>query len=374
MKLLRIVHVASHDRIASGGSIQLIRAAIGQHRQGHRLTCVFRRGGLGGRSGHSSLGGLREAGPAVETVWMNGPGRWLGLRRLRRILADADIVHAHRERALAFVLTALGHGPTPFALLAQRGNSNPVRPKVKRIFLDPRLDMIVAVAQTVRDGLVGAGVPGERVRVIYGSVDTGRFHPEVDGSALRDELGVAGGVPLVGVLANLDGKKSHGDFLLAAALVLESRPDARFVAIGGGDVAAHQQRAEALGLGSAVRFVGFREDTPACLAALDVSVNCSTRSEGLTGALRESLAMARPVVCTEVGGNGELVVDGETGVLVAPGDVEALARGILWTIENPEEALERAGRGRRIVEEEMTDGIRLGRLEKLYREILARKA
>jgi glycosyltransferase involved in cell wall biosynthesis len=305
---------------------------------------------------------------------MTGLRGVLNRPRLRRLIRGADVVHVHRERALGFVLRALPPGPPPFALVGHRGNSNPLSARHRALLADPRVDVVVAVAREVRDILVEGGLAPERVRVIYGSVDTEAFRPGLDGARLRRDVGVEASAPLVGLLANLDGKKDHGTFLAAAARVRRERPETRFVLVGGGDEEPFRRRAAELGLGEVIRFAGFREDAAACLAAFDVSVNCSDRGEGLTGAVRESLAMARPVVCTRVGGNAELVEDGRTGRLVEPGDPEALAEAILWTLAHPGEAAVLAARGRETVLREMRPEVRQARLEGLYREILARKA
>jgi len=283
------------------------------------------------------------------------------------------VVHAHRERALEFVLDAIGDTVSGFALVTQRGNSNAPSKRHRRLLADPRVDLVVAVAGVVRDRLVAGGIPEEKVHVVYGSVDPERFHPGVDGSGVRRELCVPEGAPLVGLLANLDGKKDHVTFLEASARVRRIRPDARFVLVGRGDDRDLRRQGVELGLGEAVIFAGFREDVPECLAAFDVSVNSSSRSEGLSGSIRESLVMARPVVCTRVGGNTEAVVDGETGRLVDPGNPEALAEAILWTIDHPDEAAGLARRGREFVLSEMHPDVRQARLETLYRELLSRR-
>jgi glycosyltransferase involved in cell wall biosynthesis len=108
------------------------------------------------------------------------------------------------------------------------------------------------------------------------------------------------------------------------------------------------------------------------LAALDVSVSASaTPWEGLSGVMRESLAMARPVVCTDVGGNRELVRDGETGRLVAPGDAAALAAAILELLADRELARRLGDNGRRLAEQRFSNAARARTMEALYRRLLA---
>ncbi len=298
----------------------------------------------------------------------------MALSRLRGLLVgakDLDVVHVHRERALEFVLDALEATTPDFALVVQRGNSNLPSERHRQLLLNPRVDVVVAVAGVVRDRLVEGGVPGEKIRVVYGSVDPERFHPDVDGSGFRNDIGVPEDAPLVGLLANLDGKKGHDTFLEACGRVRRIRRDARFVLVGHGDAQDLRRQGDEIGLGGALACAGYREDAPNCLAAFDVSVNSSSRSEGLSGSMRESLVMARPVVCTRVGGNTEVVIDGQTGRSVEPGDPAALADAILWTLDHPREASEMARRGRESVLSEMHPDVRQAKLEALYRELLS---
>jgi glycosyltransferase involved in cell wall biosynthesis len=125
-------------------------------------------------------------------------------------------------------------------------------------------------------------------------------------------------------------------------------------------------------LGARVRFTGARGDIPHVLAALDVSVSASaTAWEGLSGVMRESLAMARPVVCTDVGGNRELVRDGDTGRLVPPGDPAALAAAILDVLSDPDRARAMAARGHRLAVTTFSNAARAQAVEAIYRRVLA---
>jgi glycosyltransferase involved in cell wall biosynthesis len=119
-----------------------------------------------------------------------------------------------------------------------------------------------------------------------------------------------------------------------------------------------------------VIFAGFTEEVPAALAALDVVVCASLRGEGLTGALREALAMARPVVSSDVAGNRELVLNERTGLLVPPGDPAALAAAIARMLNDTELARNCAARGRQRVLELCTDDRRAVQVEWVYRELL----
>jgi glycosyltransferase involved in cell wall biosynthesis len=104
-----------------------------------------------------------------------------------------------------------------------------------------------------------------------------------------------------------------------------------------------------------------------------VCVDASYAGLGLTGSLREALAVETPVIGTEIEGNPELIKDGETGCLFPPRDIDALARAILRMVEDPEHARGMARAGRQRVEAEFSMAAKVGRTEALYRRLLRAK-
>jgi glycosyltransferase involved in cell wall biosynthesis len=209
-------------------------------------------------------------------------------------------------------------------------------------------DRIVTSGEAVASIVAAAGVPRERIVAIGPGIDTQRFHPRVSGSAVRAELGLTG--PAVGLVANIRGSKGHRFFLEAAREVLRAHADARFVIVGDGvgfdDV---RRRVTELGLDERVLMTGFRRDIPEVMAALDVLVLPSIKSEAMSQVIPQALAVGTPVVGTTVGGTPELVRDGETGRLVPPADAAALARAILDLLGDRERARAMARRGQALV-------------------------
>jgi glycosyltransferase involved in cell wall biosynthesis len=137
-----------------------------------------------------------------------------------------------------------------------------------------------------------------------------------------------GGPKLVGMVANLRSVKGPDVFLRAAAIVAAENPAATFRMAGEGDEASARRRICELGLNDRVELVGSVRDVPALLSELDVAV-LTSHSEGLSNALLEYMAAARPIVATAVGANVELMEDGVHGLLVPPGDADAVALAIL---------------------------------------------
>jgi len=316
-------------------------------------------------AGFAHLGAFRAA---VDPV---GAARLAALLRAERI----DVVHAHKGggRTLALVAGLFGAGPP---LVVNRGVSFPLSLAGRWLDGSRLVARVVAVCEAIKADLVRQGVPAEKIEVVYSGTDTERFDPaRVDGTRVRAELDLAPDAPLVTQIGVRE-PKGNDDVLRAFARVRAARADARLLLVG----ARPQTRppleslVDTLGLGAAVSIWGYRDDIPEILAASTVSVDASHTGLGITGALRESLAMATPVVATALMGNPELVRHDETGLLVPPRDPAALAAAVLRLLADPPwaRALGRAGRQR--VTERFATRVKVERLEALYRRVAARPA
>jgi glycosyltransferase involved in cell wall biosynthesis len=263
----------------------------------------------------------------------------LALRALM-VAQAVDVVHTHSSvDSWVAGLAARARG---LPVVRSRHVSIPIP---RRRGLVYRLaDRIIASGEAVASVVAAAGVPRTRIVAIEPGIDTTRFHPRVSGAAVRAELGLAG--PAIGLVANIRGSKGHRFFLEAAREVLRARPDARFLIVGDGigfdDV---RRRVAELGLAERVIMTGFRRDVPEVMAALDVLVLPSVKSEATSQVIPQALAVGTPVIGTTVGGIPDIVRDGETGRLVPPADASALARGILDLLADPAAARAMARRG-----------------------------
>ena len=371
---LKILLIDSHAKIERGGAIQCARLASALAERGHQVTCLFDAG-----KGRSVEGAewdrMASAGVRILRTRLSNP---IAMRSFRRTLAELapDIVHTHNNRALYFLAGATFNRRN-FGWVANRGTEysllrEPPAWAIHRYWVD----RIIPVADAVKRRLVRDGIPEDKLYTIFGSFDAGRFNPAAtSGAAMRAALGVPADAPLVGMAASFkSSKKGQADFLRAAEKVLEAHPETYFVLAGDGSPARALALASRLGIGERVRFPGVVGDMPAALTAMDIAVCASRRGEGLTGSLREALAMGRPVVTTDVAGNRELVRHGETG-LVCPGrDPAALAAAILRLLSDRPEAARLGSAGRRLVLAQCTDEFRAARVEQVYRELVAERA
>jgi len=178
------------------------------------------------------------------------------------------------------------------------------------------------------------GGPSGRVLIIHNGVDIHRFSPGCGGLVVRCELGLEPDEVAVGIVGNFSAVKRHELFLRAAAIVAPDLLHVRFLVIGRevfpenrGREAALRAGALRLGLKGRVSFLGSREDMPEIMDALDILVS-TCEVEACSRAILEAMASGTPVIASDAGGNPELVVPDETGLLFPPGD----AKGLAWAL------------------------------------------
>jgi glycosyltransferase involved in cell wall biosynthesis len=228
-----------------------------------------------------------------------------------------------------------------------------------------------AAERFIRDRIM----PPSLLRVIPNGIDTDRFQrlPTGTRESLRSSLGVGEEFVWLAV-GRFVSAKDYPNLLHAFARVCERAPDAGLLLVGRGALQGDTEAlVQSLGLADRVRFLGVRQNVPELMSAADGYV-LSSAWEGMPIVLLEAAAAALPIVATAVGGNEEVVRDGETGLLVPPKDSEALARAMLQLMEMPQG--ERRSMGRRGLEHVQTQyGLNrvVDRWDAIYREVLARK-
>ncbi len=237
----------------------------------------------------------------------------------------------------------------------------------------------VGVCRSIRDAAAGR-MPGRAHHAVEipSMVDLAAF----DGAMrlpTRAALGIGDGMPLVGWVGRLDAKKRVEDFIDAAAIVHHSRPDARFVIVGGPDAfmpdyaAALRTRVKTLGLDNAIDFLGDRADVPALLSALDIFVWLS-RGEGMPHVIAEAGAASLPVVATRDNGTAEQIDDTVSGIFVPHEDPPAVAAAILDLIGDPDKRLRLGAQLRTKVEAEYAVTAVVPQWEALIDEVMAERA
>lgn len=284
----------------------------------------------------------------------------LRLRRFAQIVRDRspDVVHTYFFWPILFgrLLKAAGlisvlvenredegfnWGPHEYGLLRLTGSL---------------VDRVICVSEAVRSVVVEReGLSLDRTTVIHNGVEMPEMVSEQSVSGLRNDLSIPSGAPVVGMVSNLNrAVKGVDRFVDAVTPLLAEVPDVRCLVVGGGpDESVFRQEARRRRLEDRLLFTGYREDIDRLYALMDVSV-LTSRSEGLSLTLLESMSHGLPVVATKVGGNPEVVVEGQTGFLIPEGNMSLFVDRLVALLKDRDLRRRMGKMGQRRVREEFT--------------------
>lgn len=375
MKRLRVLHVTA----TTTGGVGLLILFLIRHldRREFDLSVAFGRGYLLDKE-------FDEAGVqayALSTSRRIGVFSIIkGIVEVYRILARGrfDIVQSHTSVGGLIGRLAGWAARTPVVMWTVHGlGSHPGHAPWKRNLLriverqlDRLTDHYVAVSRDLLEQGVRAGIyRADKVTVIPNGLQLDHVPVEFDVRAKREQLGIPEDCPVIGTITRLEPQKANEEFLHAVARIAPEMP--RLVVLIAGDGPERQQLealAERLGLVPQVRFLGWRTDAVELLGALDVFC-MSSRWEGCPMVLLEAMAMRRPVVATDIGGVREIVVDGETGLLVPCADSGAMAAAIGRLVTNDGDRQRMGEAGRRRVEQVFGAPDMLAGYARLYRRL-----
>lgn len=209
-------------------------------------------------------------------------------------------------------------------------SAHPISTKIE-LFLHSRMDMVCGNSLAVLKDLTDEGVEKRRLRLIYNGIDMASFSRPLDRSKERIQKEIPERSFVFVLVANLIPYKGHADLIDALARIKNDLPENWLLLCLGRDDgigASLKAQAETLGLNEHIRFLGSRRDVNDFLRLADVGLLCS-HEEGFSNAILECMAAALPMVVTDVGGNAEAVVDGETGYVVPAHNPELLGQAIL---------------------------------------------
>jgi glycosyltransferase involved in cell wall biosynthesis len=348
------------------------RATVELERAGHDAVLVCRQ-----RSEARVIRRAREAGVTrIETLALSSGLAPLSdaadLRRLVTWLPSAQVLHVHRSKEHWLAALANRRSPLRRPLVRTRHIVQPVRPHaLNRWLYGHATDLVVTVTEAIRRQLVASGLgTAERVVALPGGVDADRFNPETaraGAARARAALGLAADVPVIGLVSGFRVMKGQQTAVEAAARLAAAGCRFHLLLIGQGPfIPRVRELVERVGLAERVSILGFVDDLPAAMAALDVALYAALESDGMSRVLFEYLATGVPVVASRVGVVPEVLDDGRTAMLVPPGEPALLAGAIARLLDDA--ALRRAvgGAGAELVRAHFSGARLAERLAALY--------
>lgn len=357
-----------------------------------RVVCDLARA-FNGDEFRTSVCCLDEVGELGEQLQKEGVGVYLlgrraGLdfslvRRLRVLYRQEQIsiVHAHQYTPYFYAATAaLGAKLTP-VIFTEHGRHWPDRLRIKRAlanrFLRITTPAYTAVSDFSRQSLIRyEKIPGSAIRVIYNGIRLNGARRDIDDrERVRREAAINSQDLLILSVGRLDPIKDFAILIRAFSSVVKEMPNSFLWIAGDGDATYKQsleQLVGELGLSQNVKFLGTRRDVDSLLDACDLfALSSITEASSMT--VLEAMAMRRAVLATRTGGNPELVIPGDTGMLVPVGDVSAMAAAMLRLLKDPEQRKRMGRNGSQKVKQNFSWDLSLAQYRDLYRSISGKK-
>ena len=369
---LTIVQVATNSEAWGGLEIHLLTLADQLRARGHRVI-------VAGWPGKFILSRARSLGLETFEATVKRQADWTDFGRLRDFFRreKVDVIHAHNQEDSLVPAAAACVAGVPVSVLTWH-LPYPFRNRLRgRLILALLQKRLIAVSGSVSDMHTENGISPEKIEVIHHGTDIEAFHTlTADAPALRAKLGLAPEDLAVGIVGRVAVEKGHRVLFEALRLLADRHPCLRAVVVGNGpDMPGLRRDLAAMGIAKKeVVFTGFRDDVNGVAAALDIVAVPSVWPEPSSPAILQAMALGKPVVASRVGGTPELVVDGETGLLVPVSDPVALAEALSRLADDPTERrrMGEAGRARAAAQfslRRMVDSV-----EALYRREYQRAA
>jgi len=315
---------------------------------------------------------LRYRRSASAMGKLNYGVRWVrAIVRLRHIIDAERIALVHSNSTQAHLAAGVAARRCRVPAIWHVRDLTPLRGLGR--YLSRHADSIVAISRAVAAHLYAQAVEPHKVSVIYNGIDAETYAARAKENPFAREASTR----LVTMAAQMVPWKRHEDFIRAMSVAQKMVPEGRGLIVGADifrEEAAYRARLERLAreLGAAqwLVFLGYRADLPAILGASDVVVVPSA-AEPFGRVALEAMALGRPVVGTRAGGLPELVIEGETGLLVGPGDWRALGAAIARLLQDTSLAIRLGQQGMRRVREQFGIAATVRALEDLYQKMLS---
>ncbi|MFP4082120.1 MAG: glycosyltransferase family 4 protein [Candidatus Aminicenantes bacterium] len=299
----------------------------------------------------------------------------LAVLRLAIAMRDEKclLVHFHDAHSVSVGGMAASLAGVPLRVVSRRVDFPLKSSCFSRQKYTRNIDAVVAISEGVKKVLVKGGLCAEQIQVIPSGIDFSPYQEASTSDYLRREFSFAPDDYLVGMVAHLADHKGHKYLIRATRILKEHTPRIKIIIVGEGPLRMElNKEARVSRVEDMVFFLGFRKDVPRILSSLDLFV-LSSYLEGMGTSILDAMACRLPVVATRTGGIPEVVIHGETGLLVPPRSPAALAKAILKLYGDRDLALRLGKRGYEVVHQKFSAQAMAGRMVRLYEKLAAQK-
>jgi len=373
-KIIRILFLDHHKEIIGGGQISLLQLLKGLHREEFQpvICCP----GPGEFS-------IEAKGTKLKIVYMPMPSFksfkiftiFSSIRKIIRTIKeeDIDLIHSNSSRSMIYAALVRIFYKIPILWHIRITERDAILDRI----LQPFASKIIAISKAVAKRFSWMKNQ-EKIAIIHNGLDLKEFNNCSSFPKIKEEFYIKKATVLIGTAAKLQPKKGIHVLLQAIPLIRKYFSNAKFLIIGNDadpkeqylqkltEIARHSKEEKN------IIFTGFRRDIPQLMSALDIFVMPSL-IEPFGRVLLEAMAAEKAIVASRVGGIPEIVDDGETGILVPPGDTKKLAEAIISLIQNKSMREMMGKKGRKRVEEQFSIEKNVELTEKLYKKVLDHK-
>lgn len=334
----------------------------------------------GGKNGNQYIESAKERGLEIAVVDDNGSFDIGAVAKIKKLIRkyNVDILHTHEFRS------------NLFGVLAARQKRIPIVTTVHGWIVNSKKDLLYSFADKILlsffDSVVTVSnkhsdflnkryfVPKRKLLTVHNTLEVGSYKVLRGDKEFKSSLGLKGSDILIANIGRLSPEKGQDIFLRAAKNILAKHDNVYFTLIGiGPDQSRLEEMVDCLGIAENVIFSGYQKNMNSVYNGLDLVVQ-SSYTEGMPNVVLEALLLEVPVIATDVGGTAEIMTNMCEGLLIPPKSLEILERSILQFLENPEELIQMARKGReRILQDFNSDG-RVEKLEKLYSQLAQKSA
>lgn len=343
---MKVLHVEA-GRYLYGGARQVLYIAQGVAQAGHDSIVVCPEGAVIATA-------ARELGLEVIELPMKGDADVGLVFRLRRLIRqhNPDIVHLHSRRG-ADIFGGLAAKWCGVPSVVSRRVDNPESTFVTR-WKYGLFNHVITISEGIRQVLIAQGLDPTSVSCVRSALVAEEFQSPRPRADFLKEFDLADEAIVLGVVAQLIERKGHRFLFEVLPRVLTDHPNVRVIIFGQGPGREPlEQRVLENGLSDSVQFAGFREDMPDWLAHLNILVHPALM-EGLGISLLQASAAGVPIVASRAGGMPEAVKEGETGLLITPGNTAELETALRSLLDDVQRAQGMGEAGKRYIEEEFS--------------------